>query len=82
MAPILPESPSKTAEFLPIRHPPSHSAAAHPAEVGRQVFRGLRQSIPSSEGTQEYPSGESDESLIDEIRVLDRGIRSMGDRSE
>ena len=27
---------------------PIHSAAAHPAEVGLQVFRGFRQSIPSS----------------------------------
>jgi hypothetical protein len=27
----------------------------HPAAEGRQVCRGFRQSIPSSEGFQEYP---------------------------
>ena len=48
MARILLESPSKTARFLPLQLLLIHSAADHPAEVGRQVFRGFRQSMPSS----------------------------------
>lgn len=48
MASILPESPSKTAAFLLIQRPLIRSVADQPAEVCRQVFRELRQSIPSN----------------------------------